>query len=130
MPIVTTETTTASGHKVLRAVFSGTITVKEAEAYHRSLLPGATWEHHGHLVLGNVTDISSDVKKVLSSAKADPVNPIPVALVIPSAMMRMLASLVTRVGTNDNSEFFRDEAAGLAWLDGALTRYHQRRGAK
>ncbi len=130
MPITTEVITSRSGHPVLRAVFSGTVTVEEARAYHSSLLSGAPYDHYGHLVVGNVTGISKEVREVLSSAKADPRNPIPVALVIESPLMRMMANLVQRVGTNENTEFFKEESKGLDWLDGALTRYHAKRAAE
>jgi hypothetical protein len=127
VPIDTSELTTKSGHKVLRAVFSGDVTVAEAKPYHASTLPGGRFALHGHLAIGTVTNLSADVKKVLGSAQADPGNPIPVAIVVSSALIRMMASLVTRAGANENTEFFKDEASALEWLDSALTKFHLKR---
>ncbi len=127
MSIKLSEVRTRSGHLVLRVVFSGEVTAEEAKAYHEAVLPGGPYELHGHLALGNVTGLSPEVKKVLGSAQADPQNPIPVAVVLESAMLRMMASLLTRAGSNENSEFFRDEAAALDWLDGALKTFHAKR---
>jgi hypothetical protein len=129
MPIDTSELTTRSGHKVLRAVFSGEVTVEEAKRYLSRIIPGGEYEHHGHLVLGNVTWVSSEVKKVLGSVKADENNPVPVATLFTSALTRMTAALVMRLSGNDNSEVFRDEAQALEWLDERLTTYHARRAA-
>jgi len=90
--------------------------------------PGATYDHYGHLVLGTILNVSNDVRKVLGAqAPADPNNPIPVALIIPSAMMRMGVSLVMRASGNPNTDFFKDEAEGLAFLDGAMAEYERKR---
>ncbi|MEW6432414.1 MAG: hypothetical protein AB1730_12980 [Myxococcota bacterium] len=127
MPIETSEVTTRSGHKVLRAVFSGEVTVDEARRYHQRIIPGAEYDHCGHLVLGNVTGVSSDVKKVLGSVRPDPDNPVPVAMLFPSALTRMTANLVMRLSGNDNSEAFKTEDEALEWLDQRLAHYHARR---
>lgn len=129
MPIETSELKTRSGHLVLRVVFSGDVTVAQARAYHSSVLPGAQYGLHGHLALGNVTGLTSEVKKVLGSAQADPKNPVPVAIVMVSPMLRMMASLITRAGGNENSQFFKDEAEALEWLDGALKSFHAKHEA-
>lgn len=44
-------------------------------------------------------------------------------------MLRMMASLITRAGGNENSQFFKDEGAALDWLDGALQVFHAKREA-
>ncbi|MDX2009406.1 MAG: STAS/SEC14 domain-containing protein [Myxococcaceae bacterium] len=119
---------TASGHRVLRSVYEGDITVEDARRFVEQVKPGGPYDHHGHLVLGKMLEVSTDVRKILSSQKplhAD--NPIPVALVVPSALLRMVVSLVLRASENPNTDFFKDEASALAWLDGALTRYEQKR---
>ncbi|MBL8920787.1 MAG: hypothetical protein JNJ54_18125 [Myxococcaceae bacterium] len=129
MPIETSETFTQSGHAVLRAVFKGEVTVEEARRYHSSITPGGRYEWHGHLVLGNVTGVGADVKKVLGSVRPDPANPVPVALLIDSALMRMTANMVMRLSGNDNNEAFKDEGRALEWLDERLTVFHARRPA-
>lgn len=127
MPIASAEITTRSGHKVLRAVFSAEVNVDEARRYHASIIPGGPYEWHGHLVLGNVSGVSAEVKKVLGSVRPDPANPVPVALVFSSALTRMTANLVMRLSGNDNNEAFSDEASALAWLDERLTVFHSKR---
>jgi hypothetical protein len=117
MPIGLSELTTPSGHPVLKAVFSGDITVPEAQAYHAQLLPGQRYHFVGHLVVGQIRGVSADVKKVLSSYKADQVNPPPVAIVLGSAILSLVAGLVTRTTGNENTEYFSDEKAALEWLD-------------
>lgn len=129
MPIETSETRTRSGHPVLRAVFSGEVTVMEATRYHASIIPGGQYEWHGQLVLGNVSGVSAEVKKVLGSVRPDPTNPVPVALVFDSALTRMTANLVMRVSGNDNNEAFKDEASALEWLDERLTVFHAKRAS-
>ncbi|GMU60334.1 MAG: hypothetical protein AMXMBFR34_20970 [Myxococcaceae bacterium] len=127
MPIDTSELKTRSGHPVLRAEFSGEVTVEEARRYHASVCPGGPYELHGHLVLGKVTDLSSDVRQVLGSRKPDPHNPVPVAMLFSSTLVRMVAGLVMRLMGDVKSETFKKEADALAWLDGELIRFHARR---
>lgn len=123
MGIETRQLRTASGHPVLRADFNGEITVADAAAYHQSILPGGRYAAHGHLVVGNVTGVPADVKKVLASKAPDPKNPEPVAVVLDSALARMAAGLALRLTNNENTEFFKDEAEGLAWLDGRMSEF-------
>jgi hypothetical protein len=120
MPIETSEVLTRSGYPVLRAVFSGEVSVDDAKRYHGSITPGGRYEWYGHLVLVNVAGVSAEVKKVLGSARPDPTNPVPVALVMVSALTRMTANLVMRMSGNDNNEAFKDEAGALAWLDARM----------
>lgn len=117
MPIDVKETKTKSGHPVLRATFITEVTVMEAKAYHASLIPGGKYDGFGHLILGNVTGVSSDVRKVLASQKPDPRNPPPIALILESALARMAAGLATRLSENDNSDSFKNEQQAMEWLD-------------
>jgi hypothetical protein len=122
MPISTSEVHTRSGRPVVRSVYEGDVTVQEAQRFLDLVGPSGRYANHGHLVLGRVTGLSSEVKKLLGTAKpADPLNPHPVAMVIPSAMVRMIASLVLRAGGNSNTSLFNDEAAALGWLDERMT---------
>lgn len=119
---------TATGHPVLRSVYEGEITVAEAKRFLEQVLPGGQYMHHGHLVLGKMLDVSSEVRKVLGSqAPTDLSNPVPVALVVPSALLRMVVSLVMRASKNNNSDFFKDEAAAMLFLDQAMTEYERKR---
>jgi hypothetical protein len=119
VPIELTETKTKSGHPVLRANFISEVTMADAELYHQRTPPGR-YEDWGYLVVGNVTSVSSDVKKKLSSRKREG-KPQPVAIVLTSPLMRMAASLVARLSGSGESETFRSEADALAWLDAQLT---------
>lgn len=123
MPIDVSETKTKSGHPVVRTLFISEVTVAEAQRYHARVMPGGEFDGFGHLVLGNVTGVSSEVKKVLSSGKADEKNPPPVAVVLTSALARMAASLTMRLTGNLNTDSFRDEAEGLLWLDERMTEF-------
>ncbi len=126
--ITTSELRTASGHPVLRSVYEGAITPDEARRFIEKVKPGAPYHLHGHLVLGRIIDVSSDVRKILGSEKPpDPNNPPPVALVIPSALMRMAVSLVMRASDNPNTDFFKDEASALVFLDKAMAEFERKR---
>lgn len=119
---------TASGHLVLKSTYSGEVSVEEAKRFIDQVRPGGPYDHHGHLVLGTMLDVSTDVRKVLSAQKPqDPDNPVPVALVIPSAMMRMISSLVMRASGNPNTDFFKDEASALVFLDKGMAEYERKR---
>jgi hypothetical protein len=126
VPIDFAEVTTAGGFRVVRSVYNGEVSVRDAEAFMNAIKPGSALEHCGHLVLGNVTSVSGEVRKVMTSQAANPANPPPVALVITSAIVRMVASLVAR-GTNPNTEFFGDEAEARTWLDERMKEYERRR---
>jgi len=126
--ITTSELRTASGHPVLRSVYEGDITPEDARRFIEKVKPGAPYHLHGHLVLGRVLDVSSEVRKILGSEKPpDPDNPPPVALVIPSALMRMAVSLVMRASGNSNTDFFKDEASALLFLDRAMPEFERKR---
>lgn len=73
-------------------------------------------------------EVSGEVRKVLGSTKpVDVSNPLPVALVVPSALVRMSVSLVMRASGNTNTDFFRDEATALKFLDHAMGEYERKR---
>jgi hypothetical protein len=127
VPIHSKELKSKSGFNVLRSVYEEPVTVQDAERFMQGVRRGGIFHDHGHLVLGNVVGISGEVRKVLGSEKADPHNPPPVALVIASAMVRMVASLAMRAGSNENTEFFKDEGQALEWLDTQLATYEARR---
>jgi hypothetical protein len=127
--ITTSELRTASGYLVLRSVYEGEITPEDARRFIEKVKPGAPYHFHGHLVLGRVLDVSSEVRKILGAEKPpDPNNPPPVALVVPSALMRMAVSLVVRASDNPNTDFFKDEASALAFLDKAMAEFERKRG--
>jgi hypothetical protein len=126
--ITSTPIKTKTGHPVLRSVYEGDVTVDEARRFIDSVKPGGPYDHAGHLVLGTMLSVSSEVRKVFGSQPpADPNNPIPVALVIPSAMMRMGVSLVMRAAGNPNTDFFKDETEALVFLDRAMAEYERKR---
>jgi hypothetical protein len=127
MPIEVNELKSKSGHPVLRAEFISEVTVADARGYHAQLVPGARYEGYGHPICGNVTGVSSEVKKVFASQKADPNNPSPIAIILSSALARMAAGLTMRLTDNSNSEAFKSETEALEWLDGRMTDYLKRR---
>ncbi|MDP3156973.1 MAG: hypothetical protein Q8N23_30155 [Archangium sp.] len=129
MPIDVSETKTKSGHPVVRTNFITEVTVAEAQGYIQKVIPGGKYDGFGHLVVGNVTGVSSEVKKVLGSQKPDPHNPPPVAVILSSALARMAASLTLRVTGNHNTDSFRNEGEALEWLDGRMTEFMRKKGS-
>jgi hypothetical protein len=125
VPIELSELKTKSGHAVLRTNFVSEVTIPDVEKYQQATPEGrhVGW---GHLVVGNVTGVSSEVKKKLSSRKRDGAGQ-PVAIVLSSPLMRMAASLVMRITGNTESESFKDEATALEWLDVRLTEFKNKR---
>jgi hypothetical protein len=121
VPIELTELKTKSGYPVLRTNFITEVTLADVEKYHRRT-PAGQYDGWGYLVIGNVTGVSSEVKKKLSSRQRPSPAKQPVAIVLESALMRMAASLITRVTGSGESESFRSEADALAWLDDQLGR--------
>jgi hypothetical protein len=117
MPIETREVRTRSGYRVLSADFQPEVTVEEARRYHEQLVPGGRYDGCGHLIVGTITGVSAEVKKVLASREADPKRPPPVAIVLTSALARMAAGLAMRMTNNPNTEYFKSEAEALEWLD-------------
>jgi hypothetical protein len=117
VPIDLTELKTKSGHPVLRASFLSEVTVAEARAYHQQISSGGKYDGWGHIAAGNVSGVSSEVRKVLSSQRPDPLNPPPVAVILSSALARMAASLAMRMSDNANTDSFKNETEALAWLD-------------
>lgn len=128
MPIISTELKTRSGYPVLRSVYQEPITVADAEQFIASVRSGTPWANHGQLIVGQLTSVSGEVRKVLTSEKADPANPPPVATVLRSMLLRAVATLLAR-STNANLQFFKDEAGALEWLDGQLRTFEARRMA-
>lgn len=127
MPIDTKELRTRAGHLVLRASFVAEVTLDEARAYQALFLPGGKYAAVGHLITGNITGVSNDVRRVLSDQKTNPDNPSPVAVVLTSAVARMVAGLVMRLASNANTDFFGTEDEALAWLEGKMETYEAKK---
>ncbi len=128
VPIELSELKTKSGHPIIRSNFISEVTVADAQKYFAKVSQGGPYEAWGHLVVGNVTGVSSEVKKILSSQQS-PKNPPPVAVVLGSALARMAASLTMRITGNENTDSFKNEEEGLEWLDGRMAEFLRRRGA-
>jgi hypothetical protein len=126
VPIELSETKTKSGHPVVRTNFITEVTVADAQKYFAKVTPGGDYDGWGHLVVGNVTGVSSEVKKILGSRKS-PGNPPPVAVVLTSALARMAASLTMRLTDNHNTDSFKTEEEGLLWLDGRMAEFLRKR---
>jgi hypothetical protein len=122
VPIELREIKTKSGHPILHTTFITEVTMTDARAYHVRVIPGGEYQHWGHLVVGNVTGVSGEVKKLFAS-KQSPTHPPPVAIVLTSALARMAASLTMRLTNNSNSESFKNEQEGLEWLDTKMSEF-------
>ncbi len=125
MPIETAELKTKSGHSVLRLNFVAEVTLADVEKYHQKT-PDGRYDSWGQLVVGNVTSVSSEVKKKLTSRKRSSPRMPPVAIVLSSPLMRMAASLIMRVMGTGESESFKTEADGLSWLDERMTEFNRK----
>lgn len=123
MPIEVSEMQTHSGYRIVRAEFVDEVTVDEAHRYHSSLLPGARYEGWGHLIVGNVSRVSLEVREIMASQKPELHNPPPVALVLESAFARVAAGLALRFAENPNANSFKNEAAALRWLDTKMAHF-------
>lgn len=126
MPIELSIVKTKSGHSVVRTDFITEVTVADAQRYFAKISPGGAYDGFGHLAVGNVTGVSSEVKKILSSLKS-PENPAPVAVVITSALVRMAASLTMRITNNSNTDSFKTEEEAMLWLDERMTEFTRKR---
>ena len=121
MPIHVSEVRTANGAKVLRTEFVHEVTLSEAQKYIREYGAASPHADSPFLVVGNVTGLGADVRKVLQPT--DIQLKAPVAVVVSSAIARMLASLMLRAsGGNDLSEFFKTETEALPWIDEMLAK--------
>lgn len=115
MPILLSEVQTPKGRTVARSEFVSEVTVDDARRFLETTGAGTHYEKLPFLVVGNVSGISSDVKKAL--VNPNPIaNPMPVAIVLNSAIARMVASLMLR-NNEHKSAYFKNETEALAWLD-------------
>ncbi|MGV3622275.1 MAG: hypothetical protein ACO1OB_15770 [Archangium sp.] len=116
-----TEVRTPLGARVLRTEFVHEVTLSEAQKYIREYGAASPNADSPFLIVGNVTGLASEVRKVLQPSGIQ--LKAPVAVVVSSAIARMLASLMLRAsGGNELSEFFKTEAEALPWVDEMLAR--------
>lgn len=129
VPIELSHLKTASGYPVLRACFVDDISVEDARKYHNSLLPGGRYEGWGHLIVGNVIGVPTEVRRILASERPNPKAMPPVALVLESGVARLTASLAMRLAGNTNSEWFKFESHAMDWLEQRMQRFLSERAA-
>ncbi|PZR11833.1 MAG: hypothetical protein DI536_15970 [Archangium gephyra] len=121
MPIHVTEVRTPKGARVLRTEFVHEVTLSEAQKYIREYGAASPNADSPFLIVGNVTGLAGEVRKVLQPTDVQLKSP--VAVVVSSAIARMLASLMLRAsGGNDLSEFFKVEPEALEWIDEMLAK--------
>lgn len=122
MPIHVSEVRTPKGALVFRTEFVHEVTLAEATKYIRGYGAASPHAAEPFLIVGNVTGLATDVKKVLQPTNIN--LQAPVAVVLNSAIARMLASLMLRAGgaSGDLSDFFKNETEALAWIDEALAK--------
>jgi len=116
MPIYLTEVKTPKGRRVARSEFVSEVTLEDARRFLAASGEGTPFANLAFLVVGNVSGVSGEVKKLLSTPRQIE-TPMPVAVVLNSAIARMLAGLVLRTNNNKKSDYFKTEAEALAWLD-------------
>jgi hypothetical protein len=122
MPIHVSETKTRSGFAVLRVEFEKEVTVSDAEGFMDQVGDGTKHERTPYVVTGNIISVSPEVKHALVP-RGKPKNPPPIAVVLPSAVARMVAGLMMRLSGDVESEYFKNEADALAWLDTAAAEF-------
>jgi hypothetical protein len=127
MPIHLSETKTRSGLVVLRVEFEKEVTVADAEGFMAQVGDGTQYARTPYVVTGNITSVSTDVKRALTP-DVKPKNPPPVAIVLSSAVARMVAGLMMRLSSTADSEYFKNEADALAWLDTAAAEHQKKFG--
>jgi hypothetical protein len=130
VPIELTQLKTRSGHPVLRVNFRAEVTTFEAGEFLRKVARGGEFFGYGHLIVGEVESLSGAVRKVLTSEKAKPTNPTPIAMVMASALTRMIATLAMRLTDNENNEFFKNESEALEWLEARMVEYVAKGGTQ
>jgi hypothetical protein len=127
MPINISEVKTRSGIAVLRAEFIKEVTVPEAEDFIAKAGITSKYANWPFLITGNITSVSPDVKNVLTP-KEKPKDPAPIAVVLNSAVARMVAGMMMRLSGQTNSEYFKNDADALAWLDTAAAAHRKNAG--
>ena len=127
VPITLTQLKTSQGHPVLKVTFEGEVTPAEAQAFHAKVTRGGEHFGCGHLVTGHIAGLSAEVRKILTSEKTTDLNPPPVAIVLVSALTRMVAGVAMRITENDNTDFFKNEPAALEWLEGRMNTFISKR---
>lgn len=130
MPIELTQLKTRSGHPVLRVNFQSEVTPYDAAEFMRQAVRGGEFFGYGHLVVGDISGLSSAVRKVLTSEKTRPTNPPPVAIVLVSALTRMVASVAMRLTDNENNEYFKNEVEAKDWLEARMNEFIAKGGAE
>ena len=89
MPILLSEVRTPKGRAVARSEFVTEVTVQDAKRFVEETGAGTHYEKLPFLVVGNVSGVSAEVKKAL--VNPNPIaNPMPVAIVLNSALARMV----------------------------------------
>lgn len=118
MPFTFGEITTPGGRRCLLVEVSGPVSLADAQAMERHLLPGSA--HHGGLVLSRVakgTEYSPEARKFFPSLQS---KYRALGTVVTSSIVRAAINLMIRLTPQTGGEvrMFTTEAEALAWLDG------------
>lgn len=123
MPMTFSAATTPGGHACLRTVSKGEVTAEDAQALHKAISPGGPFS--GKPILGMVergATFSAEARKAFTFAASPGDVPVPVAVVVSSAPLRVMLGFVIRIaGSAAHTQFFAEEGEAVAWLDSKLS---------
>lgn len=111
---------TPGGRDIVRMLSSGEVTAADAESIKPVVGPGGP--HQGKPILAVIekgANYSPEARQAFTTFGATEGGAVmPVAVVVPSAPLRVMLSFVIRLsGAAEYTRFFGTEAEGLAWLD-------------
>ena len=125
MPMQVSMEKFADGRTYVRTVSTGQVTGEEARALMLRLAPGTELEGAPMLsVMEGKVDLEPEARKAFASLNQGPagVKPMNVAIVTPSAPLRVMLSFVIRIaGQANHTKFFSNEPEALKWLETAQT---------
>ena len=122
MPIELTEARTPAGHPLLRNDGSGRITGPEVQKLMDAIAEGGRYHGWRQLhVLAKGAEMSKESRALVSQQYQDAVQTA-VAVVVPSAVLRVTIQFILKVTGDQRTKLFSDEASALEWLDAAVAR--------
>lgn len=114
---------TPAGRELVRMRSSGEVSAADAESIKPLVGQGGKWEGKPILaVIEKGANYSPEARQAFGSfGGVKDSKPIPVAVVVGSAPLRVMLTFVIRIsGAGDWTRFFGTEAEALAWLDQSI----------
>lgn len=121
MPLQVSLEKFADGRRYIRTVSTGHVTGEDARALMLRVAPGAELDGVPMLsVMEGKVDLEPEARKVFSTLNqgGGAAKPMQVAIVTPSAPLRVMLSFVIRIaGQSGDTKFFANEVEALKWLE-------------